>query len=97
MSGKLLRWFASLAVLTLVLLTWWLTVTDWESEFSGFYNLTRAIFNVVISVSGLVLIYFLLSEKPVRHKIFTVTTAVLTTTFSLFILALLLQDVCMRW
>ena len=70
----------------MVLLVWRLTVTDWEAEFNGLYNLNRALFNVAVSLAGLVLVYFLMSDKPARHKTLTVITTALTSAFRLFIL-----------
>ena len=48
--------------------------------------MARALFNVVVSLSGLGLIYFLLSDKSTRHKTLTVITTILTAAFCLFIL-----------
>ena len=86
MNGKKIRWLASLVILALVLLTWRITVTSWEGEIGGLYSFPRAIFNLVVSLSGLALIYFLLSDMPSRHKALTVITAMLTAAFCLFIL-----------
>lgn len=86
MNGRISRWLAALAILALILLTWRITVASWEAEISGFYSVTRAIFNVVVSLAGAGLIYFLLSRQPSRQKVLSIIAATLTAAVCLFIL-----------
>jgi len=86
MNDKIMKWLASLAILILVSLTWRLTIASWDAEIGGFYSFSRIIFNIVVSLSGFAVIYFLLSRKSAKHKALTVISAILITAFCLFIL-----------
>lgn len=65
----LVRWFAALAVLALVPVSWWLTRSPWQPDIGGLYSFNRALFNVGVTIAGIALVYLLLGRQSTRHKI----------------------------
>lgn len=87
-TSKAVSRSASLLILFLVPVTWWVTVADWDAEVAGLYSFARAAFNVLVTAAGFSVVYILSGTGPVRPRLQAVALG-----FSTAFVCLLLLEV----
>jgi lysophospholipase L1-like esterase len=75
-QGQIMRWVASLLIMGLIPVVWWITISTAHPEIAGLYSFSRAVFNLVVTAGGLSLVYSLIGRKSTRHKILVLLSQV---------------------
>jgi lysophospholipase L1-like esterase len=76
LKDRLRRWAASLLVIGLIHVAWWITVSTAHPEIAGLYSFSRAVFNLAVTAFGLSLVYLLIGRKSTKHKVLVLLSQV---------------------